>query len=58
MEKLLSPKELAAWLGVPRSTVYAWNYQGTGPKRIRVGKAVRYRPTEVERWLTEREKIS
>jgi excisionase family DNA binding protein len=55
MEKLLSPNELAVWLGVPRSTVYAWNYKGAGPKRIRVGKAVRYRPSEVERWLSERE---
>lgn len=54
MEKLIGPDELAGWLGVPRSTVYAWRYEGKGPPAIRVGKHLRYRPSEVEAWLTER----
>lgn len=52
MSDLLSPQQLADYLGVPVRTVYAWNHQGTGPTPIRVGKHVRYRPSEVDAWLT------
>jgi excisionase family DNA binding protein len=49
-----SPEELAAWLGVPRSSVYEWRYRRTGPPGVKVGKHVRFRRVDVERWLTER----
>ena len=58
MEKLLSPLDLAGYLGVPRSTVYEWRYKGTGPPASRVGKHIRYREADVERWLRERQKVS
>jgi excisionase family DNA binding protein len=58
VDKLLSPTALAALLEVPRSTVYEWNYKGTGPPAIRVGKHVRYRETDIERWLLERQRAS
>ncbi|MGW1137614.1 helix-turn-helix transcriptional regulator [Streptomyces zhihengii] len=48
---LYSPDELATRLGVPVKTVYAWNHKGTGPRFVRVGRHVRYRPEEVEAWL-------
>ena len=49
--ELLSTEELAAYLDVPRSTLYGWNYRGDGPPSIRVGRLLRYRSYEVERWL-------
>jgi len=52
--KLLSPLELAAILGVPVTTIYAWRGRGYGPPAIRVGKHLRWRPEEVEAWLTRR----
>jgi excisionase family DNA binding protein len=52
-ERLLSPKELAAWCGVPVATVYRWNMQGTGPPARRCGKHVRYRESDCERWLDQ-----
>lgn len=58
VEKLLTPMDLAGLLEVPRSTVYEWNYKGTGPPLIRVGKHVRYREDDVERWLAERQRSS
>jgi excisionase family DNA binding protein len=48
---LLSPAALAAYLDVPVSTCYAWNYHGTGPKVLHVGRHVRYRRSDVETWL-------
>ena len=50
-EALLSPQQLADYLGVPIRTVYVWNSTGTGPRRVRVGKHVRYRPVDVAAWL-------
>lgn len=51
MDDLISPTQLADYLGVPVRTVYAWNHHGTGPTPIRLGKHVRYRPADVEAWL-------
>ena len=45
--------EVAAYLGVPDKTLYQWKYKGTGPRAIRVGKHLRYRWSDVERWLDE-----
>ncbi|MGI8615291.1 MAG: helix-turn-helix transcriptional regulator [Actinomycetota bacterium] len=50
----ISPEGLAVWLGVPRSTIYEWRLKGTGPAGVKVGKHVRFRRAEVERWLAER----
>lgn len=49
----LSIEQLASELGVPLATVHAWNYKGTAPRRVRVGKHVRYRREDVDRWLAE-----
>lgn len=54
VEKLLSVVELAELLNVPKGTVYKLNKSGTGPKRIRVGRQVRYRRADVDRWLEKR----
>jgi len=53
-EKMLSVDELAELLGVPRCTVYRWSSDRTGPPAYRVGRFLRYRPTEVESWLNSR----
>ena len=54
LPELLSVRQLADYLDVPAATVYRWNYLGTGPQRIVVGRHVRYRRRDVERWLTSR----
>lgn len=51
MEQLLSADKLAEYLAVPLATVYQWNYRGTGPRPIKVGRHLRYRATDVEKWL-------
>ncbi|MYW71634.1 hypothetical protein Ae168Ps1_1625 [Pseudonocardia sp. Ae168_Ps1] len=51
MNKLWSIQDLADYLGVPVQTVYQWRKKDYGPRGVKVGKHVRFRPAEVERWL-------
>ena len=51
--RLLRPDELASFLGIPLATIYQWRSRGNGPCGIRVGRHVRYRIEDVERWLDE-----
>jgi excisionase family DNA binding protein len=50
-ERLLSIPELAEYLGVPVATIYRWRYARDGPVGYRVGRHVRYRLSDIERWL-------
>lgn len=49
--RLATPDEIADYCGVPKATVYAWSSRGGGPKLIKVGKHLRARWTEIEKWL-------
>jgi excisionase family DNA binding protein len=48
---LLSPQELADYLGIPLQTIYVWAAQGAGPERIKIGRHTRYRLSAVDKWL-------
>ena len=50
-EPLASRGEVAAYLGVPATTLDQWASGGTGPAYIRVGRHARYRWSDVEDWL-------
>ena len=52
-EPMLTPQQLAAFLTVPVATVYRWNSEGTGPRRVRVGKHVRFRRADVDAWIEQ-----
>ena len=51
--ELLTVKELADLAKVPVGTVYMWGSRGGGPKRLKVGKYVRFRMSDVLDWLEE-----
>lgn len=53
-DELIGPEDLASYLGIPVATVYAMNHKKTGPRRMKVGKHVRYRKSDVDAWLDER----
>jgi predicted DNA-binding transcriptional regulator AlpA len=55
-EELLSPQDLADLCQVPVATVYRWNHCGHGPLLLHIGRHVRYRPSDVELWLGNRER--
>ena len=50
---LLSLRELAAYLGVPPSSVYYWRQHGGGPPGFLIGRQLRFRVADVDRWLQE-----
>lgn len=49
---LATPHEVAAYLRRTPKTLRNWRCLGIGPAWIRVGRDVRYRWSDVERWLT------
>jgi excisionase family DNA binding protein len=51
VRRLATPIEVAAYLQVPVKTLYAWRYEGKGPRAHRVGRHLRYRWEDVEAWL-------
>ena len=57
-DRLLAPGEVAAFLGVPLRTIYQWRSRHAGPRGYRVGRHIRYRLDDVERWLADRSDAS
>ena len=43
-KRTLTDVEVAARLGVSRFTVRSWRLKGLGPRFLKMGRAVRYRP--------------
>ncbi len=54
LDPLLTVKDLAEYLEVPVGTVYAWRHRRQGPPGFRVGRYLRFRWSDVERWIDER----
>ncbi len=54
LDPLLSVKDLAVYLDVPVATIYAWRYHRQGPPGLKIGRHVRYRQGDVDRWINER----
>jgi excisionase family DNA binding protein len=54
LDRLLTVGELAGYLDVPVATLYAWRHRRQGPPAFKAGRHLRYRLSDVERWITER----
>ena len=52
----MSDTQVAEILGKPTRTLRQWRYLGEGPRYIKVGMAVRYRPSDVEAWIKAQER--
>lgn len=52
-ERLLTPAEVSARLGVPVATLAQWRCYRRGPAFVKVGKHVRYERGELDRYLRE-----
>lgn len=50
IQDLWDAGRVAAYLGVPKQTLYAWRHTGNGPKGFRVGKHLRWHPHTVVEW--------
>lgn len=49
--QVYSTKEAARMLGVSHRTLEDWRTRGTGPRFIMLGRLVRYRATDLERFV-------
>ena len=54
VDRLLTVEELADYLEVPVATIYAWRHRRKGPSGFRVGRYLRFRWGDVERWIEDR----
>ncbi len=50
-ERLATAEQVAAYLGVPVTTLHQWRHKGTGPRASKVGRWLRYRWTDVEKYV-------
>jgi excisionase family DNA binding protein len=53
LEPLMDVHELAAYLGIPISTVYDWRVHGKGPTAYRFGKHLKFAISDVRAWIAE-----
>jgi len=53
-ERLLPPEVVAKILGVAVKTLANWRAAGTGPPYVRVEHSIRYRESDVARWIAEK----
>lgn len=50
MNKLMTPHEMAEYLGVKVSTIYQWTHIGFIP-HMKLGRFVRFKESDVLKWL-------
>ncbi len=50
---MLTIDEAAAYLAIPRSTLYTWRTRraGFGPRAVKLGGCLRYRRVDLEAWI-------
>lgn len=57
-ERLWTVDDVAAYLGVPKQTLYQWRTRHYGPAGCRIGKHVRYNPDDVKSWVASRKRVA
>ncbi len=51
MDRLLKQKEVEELLGLAPSTIEQWRLRGRGPRWVRLGRAVRYRLSDLTEYM-------
>lgn len=54
LETLLNEHDVASVTGLSVASVRRWRLLRKGPKYLKIGAAVRYRPEDLEAWLKSR----
>lgn len=52
-ENMVNMSELAAFLGIKMSTLYAWVHSKSIP-HYKIGRLVKFRRSEIDEWLEQR----
>ena len=50
---LLTESQVASRLAVSPRTLQMWRLKGGGPPFVKMGSAVRYRPDDIEHWVSD-----
>ena len=53
IDRLWTIHDVSAFLGVPVGTLYQWRHREQGPPAMRLGKHLRFDPTQVRAWAAE-----
>jgi excisionase family DNA binding protein len=53
-EQLLTTEQAASFLNRPQRTLEDWRYTGSGPPFVKMGRAVRYRASDLLEWVDDR----
>ena len=53
-QTFLDSDQAAEYLGLKRTTLEAWRCRGGGPRFVKLGRAVRYRQTDLDEWIESR----
>ena len=51
--RALTEREVSTLLGLSVATLRAWRHRGQGPRFLRLGRAVRYLPADLERFVRD-----
>ena len=46
--RALTERQVAEWLGMSAGTLRAWRHRGKGPRFLRLGRSVRYLPSDLD----------
>ncbi|MFC3300204.1 Predicted transcriptional regulator [Arthrobacter agilis] len=50
-DRIYTPAELGSKLNKTPASLAQWRYMGMGPKFVKIGRAVRYRESDINAWL-------
>lgn len=53
-EQLLNERDVARVTSLSVASVRRWRLIGQGPKYLKIGSAVRYRPEDISAWIESR----
>ena len=51
MPTLVGEREASGYLGLSTRTLQKWRLQGLGPRFVKLGRAVRYDPADLQEYL-------
>jgi predicted DNA-binding transcriptional regulator AlpA len=57
-DRLLNEHEVSALLNIAVPTLRRWRWVGCGPRFVKIGRAVRYEPGELRRWIAAQTRCS
>lgn len=52
-DRILTIEEAAAYLSIPKATLYTWRTRrvGYGPRAVKMGSCLRYRREDLDTWI-------